>query len=272
MKNKVYVLNLRGEKEPFSFSKVLKSAKNAGASKELAFQIAKQIEKEVFEGMKTSEIFERIYQLLSEKSFSSAIRLNLKKAIERLGPTGFPFEKFVGKILEKEGFQIKLNQEIPGFCTNYEIDFLAQKDNFLYIGECKFHHLPGGRIDLQVALANYARFLDIEKGRFLNSGIKYKSLLVTNTKFTSKAIQYSRCVGVELLGWKYPAKGGLESLIEKNELYPITILPSVSQNLAKFLIEQKIILAKDVLSKNFEKLNIAKKGVIFKEVRDLFNK
>jgi len=35
----VYVINSQGEQEPFSFRKVLKSARRAGASPNLAFEI-----------------------------------------------------------------------------------------------------------------------------------------------------------------------------------------------------------------------------------------
>jgi hypothetical protein len=269
MKKEIYVINLRGEREPFSFKKTYQSARNVGASKELAFEIAKEIEREVFPGISTSEIFERIFEILLERSPQSAIRFNLKRAILKLGPTGFPFEKFVGKIFEAEGFEVKTNQIVPGFCTKYEIDFLAKKENSILIGECKFHHVPGGRIDLQVALANYARFLDIEKGRFMNSKVNYKSILITNTKFTTEAIKYSNCVGVEFLGWKYPLGKSLEKLIEKNQLYPITILPSISGNLAKILIEEKIVLVKDVLGPEFEKLKIPKKQKILREAEIL---
>ena len=269
MAKEIYVLNLRGEREPFSFQKIFQSARNVGASKEIALQIAYQIQKEISPGIPTEEIFDRIFELLLEKSPRSAIRFNLKRAIEKLGPTGFPFEKFVGKVFSSEGFEVELNRIIPGYCTDYEIDFLAKKRNLIYIGECKYHQLVGGRVDLQDALANYARFLDIEKGRFLDSNIIYRSILVTNTKFTEKAIRYSICVGVELLGWKYPPEKGLEKFIEKNQLYPITILPSINSQLAKNLIEEKFVLVKDLLGEKFKKLKIPAKGKILREAKIL---
>lgn len=269
MGKEIFVINLKGEKEPFSFKKVYESARNCGASKELAISIASQIEKEVFPGISTSQIFDRIFELLMESSPQSAIRFNLKRSMEKLGPTGFSFEKFVGKVFESEGFEVKLNQIVPGFCINYEIDFLAKKGNLLYIGECKFKNQPGGRVDLHVALANYARFLDLQRGKFLNSKLKYKSIIVTNTKFTLEAIRYSECVGVLLLGWKYPKGRGLEFLIEKNKLYPITILPSVNRSLAEELIKQEIVLAREVLTKEFEKVKIKNKEKIIKEAEIL---
>jgi hypothetical protein len=265
MENKIYVVNLRGEKEPFSFRKVYQSARNAGASKELALEIAKEIEKEIFDGISTSQIFERIFELLLKKSARSAIKFNLKRAIEKLGPTGFPFEKFVAKIFEFEGFEVKTNQIIPGFCVDHEVDFLAKKENLVYLGECKFRQEPGGRVDLKAALANFASFLDIQKGKFLNSKLEYKSILVTNAKFTKEATKYSECVGVKLLGWRYPKGSGLEFLIEKNQIYPVTILPSVTSPIAKELISQGIVLVKEIFEKKFKEIKISKKEKILKE-------
>jgi len=272
MMEKIYVINLRGEREPFSFKKVYQSARNVGASKEVALKIARKIEKEVFDGISTSQIFDRIFELLLKETPQSAIKFNLKKSLEKLGPTGFPFEKFVARIFEIEGFEVKMNQIIPGCCVSYEIDFLAKKENFLYIAECKFRREAGGRVDLKSALANYARFLDIQRRKFFDTKMEYKSILITNAKFTTEAIKYSECVGVELLGWKYPRGGGLERLIEKNNFYPVTILPSVTAQIAKELISQDIVLAKDVFGKKFEKIKIPNKDRILKEAKILFEK
>jgi hypothetical protein len=265
----IYVTNKRGEKEPFSFKKLYQGVRNCGASKEVALEIASQIQKEIFPGISTQSIYQRIFELLLERSPKSAIKFNLKSGIEKLGPTGFPFEKFIARIFEVKGFEVKVNQIIPGFCVQYEIDFVAKKENLVYIGECKFHSIPGGRIDLQVALSNFARFLDIKNGKFLNSNLEYKSILVTNTKFTQEAISYSKCVGVELLGWKYPQGGGLEKEIEENKLFPVTILPSVSSELGKILVENKIVLVEDVFSPEFEKLRIGGRERILREAKIL---
>jgi len=269
---KIKVVNLRGIEEPFSFKKVYRSARNAGATREIAFEIARQIEKEAFDGISTAQIFKRVFELLAEKSPQAAIKFNLKKAMTKLGPTGFPFEKFVARIFEVKGFVVSTNQIVAGCCINYEIDFLAKKGNLIYIGECKFRQDPGGRVELKDALANYARFLDIQKGMFFDSKVKCRSILVTNAKFTNDAIKYSECVGVELLGWKHPKSKGLETVIEENKLYPITILPSVSSKIAKELIFQGVVLVKDIFKKTFEGVKIPKKRKVLKEGEILLGK
>ena len=251
----LYVINLRGEKEPFSFQKVYESAKRVGASKELAKKIAGTIEKEAKPGIKTAEIYKRVKELLSEKELKPALKFSLKEAMKKLGPTGFPFEKYIGQVFSSRGFKVKLNQIIDGYCCSYEIDFLAERGDVVLVGECKYRSDPTGKVDSNVALMNYARYLDIKKGRsFKDSTVE--SILVTNSKFTEKAAKYSGCVGVELLGWRYPRKKGLELLIEEKKMYPITVLPSLGDDVANIFAKKRMMMAKDILGidiKSFSK-------------------
>jgi hypothetical protein len=251
----LFVVKFDGEKEPFSVKKVYQSAKRAGASEKLAKKIAKKIEKEIYPDIKTSEIFRIVKNLLKQETPKTALRFNLKEGIKKLGPTGFPFEKYIGEIFSRNNFEVKLNRHIPGFCCKYEIDFLARKGSILYVGECKYRNLERGKVHSGIALANYARFLDIKKGKFFDKKLKVKSLLVTNRKFTSKAIKYSNCVGVKLLGWNYPKGQGLERLIGSQKLYPITMLPSLSRYLAEIFASKKIMLARDILDIDPKKLS-----------------
>jgi hypothetical protein len=273
----IYVINLSGEREPFSYNKVYNSARRAGAGEDLAKEIAGTVQKQAYPGIKTSAIYEKVKELLGKSAPASAIKFDLKEAMKKLGPSGFPFEKFVGKIFSSRGFQIRLNRHIRGRCASYETDFLAEKKSVLYLGECKYRMEGGNKIDLGVCLGNYARFLDIEKGELGKTSLKIKSLIVTNAKFTAKAEKYSKCTGVELLGWRYPGKKGLESLIEEKKIYPVTILPSVKKWLADILIAEKIILARDILkieAGRFAKRNKIGKNIIEnlqKEAKILLN-
>ena len=63
------IINSRGEKELFSFRKVSRSARRAGADSRTAKKIAEIIKSEVFSGMKTIDIFKRVRELLEEKNF-----------------------------------------------------------------------------------------------------------------------------------------------------------------------------------------------------------
>jgi len=254
---KVFVINSRGEKEPFSFNKVYKSARRAGASSDLAFKIAKEIEKEVYPGIKTRKIFRRVLQLLAREDKPTGIRFNLKEAIRRLGPTGFPFEKYIGEIFKAEGYNVSFNLHLSGKCAVlYEIDFIAWNEKKVFVGECKFHKNPGERVDLKVALMNYARFLDLKESKYMQrfNGLEIYPLIVTNTKFTNQVIRYSNCVGQKLLGWKYPRGEGLEKLVETNKLYPVTILPSFKRSMIEVFSQKRIMLVKDLFEHSKEEL------------------
>lgn len=258
------ITNAQGEKEPFSYEKVYQSAKRVGASEFQAREIAATIQKDAYSGMKTWEIFSKVKELLEKGNQKSAMRFSLKEAMRKLGPTGYSFEKYIGEIFESIGYKVKLNQFIPGKCVSYEIDFVAEKGDFMYIGECKYHKLPEGKVDLQVALANCARFNDIvDKGGFGKKAIK--SILVTNTKLTSEAIKYSECKNIDLLGWRYPAEQGLEYLIESRNLYPLTILPSCKGQLAEILLRERKMLVKDIVNADakgeFQRPELQKNGI-----------
>ena len=267
---KTFVINSKGEKEPFSFYKIYRSAKRAGASVGLAKEIAGEIEKQVYPGMKTREVFKKIKKLLSKRHLQASIRFSLKEAMRKLGPTGFLFEKFIREVLLANGFKVKINQYLQGFClVTYEIDFLSQKGKMIYIGECKYHRLPGERVNLQVALANYARFLDIEANSYFrklkSKGFQIEPMLVTNTKFSKEAIRYAQCKRTKLLGWRYPKSQGLEYLIEREKLYPITILPSLKGYLKEVFVQKRMMLAKDLLEADIsvlsKKLNLSQKAL-----------
>jgi len=279
----LYVINSRGDKELFSLQKVCRSARWAGASQELSRKIAKVIEKEAYPGIRTSEIFQKVKKLLHQKTPGAALRFNLKEGMRKLGPTGFPFEKFIGGIFRKLGFKVRINQHLPGSCLrDYEIDFLAEKGNLIYVGECKYRNFAGERVHSKDALATYARFLDILNGSFFKikkyKDFKIKTILVTNTKFTNRAKNYSNCVGVETLGWKIPRNKGLEYLIEKEKLYPVTILPSLNKYLRDVFVSEKIMLVEDVLkvdpqkfSKRF-KISVKYLYPLIKEAKTLLEK
>ncbi|MDD5433287.1 MAG: hypothetical protein PHE77_01355 [Candidatus Pacebacteria bacterium] len=255
-----YVVNSFGEQEPFSVQKVERSARRVGASLKLARQIAREVVTKIYNGIPTFEIFKIVKELLHQAQPVFGLKFNLKQAMKKLGPDGFGFEKYAAALLREACYTVKLNQFISGKCLGqYEIDFTAEKEKVFKIGECKYHSQNGVAVDQEVALANYARFLDISQGKFTLSkkaqGKELSALLITNTRFSTRAIQYSKCCGMELWGWKYPTNNGLEVFIDQNKLYPITILPSFQKQWTPAFNQRNIILALDVLKINLERLS-----------------
>lgn len=252
--NLIEVIKFNKEREPFSANKIYNSALRAGASFSLAKEISLDIEKEIYNGIKTAEIFKKVKDRLREKDIQLSMRFSLKEGIRRLGPEGFLFEDFTKKVLSNYCMVIKEGNIVSGKCGRYEIDFLAENNNNFFIGECKYRNRYNARIDINVSLKSFAILEDIEKGNIF-PGKKLRSFIVTNTRFTKDAIKYSNCKGIKLLGWKYPLKRGLERLIEEKRLYPVTILPALTKHIFAIFQKEGILLASEVLSIDIDKLS-----------------
>ena len=258
IKKQNQVIKSTGERADFSWNKVYRSARRVGATKEIAERIADCVEKEVRDGTTTLEIWTRIKQLLEQESPRLAMKFDLPRAMRRLGPTGFPFEKYIAAILKHQGYQIEAGKWARGKCVRHEVDILASKDDSYYLGECKYHNRRGLKIDLPTTLHYSARFLDLEQGPDILRRAKereIKTVLITNTQFTTQAIKYFKCIGKDLWGWRYPPGQGLQAVIDREKLYPITILPSFQGIRLKQAFSQSgKIMAKDVLTIDVKKV------------------
>jgi len=235
----IKIIKATGEIEPFSEEKVVSSLMRAGASKELANEIVEKIKPGLYQNIPSFQIYTSVMNLLKERQNEIATKYNLKNAIMKLGPSGYPFEKFIAGVLEEHGHKTQINQIIMGKCVSHEIDIVSQNSKKHMI-ECKFHSLPGGRTDIKVALYTYARFLDIkEKGGF------DLPWLITNTKVTKEVVSYAGCVGMKITAWDYPVGESLNELIDESNLIPITAATDLSQEQITSLIEKGIVYFKD---------------------------
>jgi len=252
--DKIFVINNLGEKEVFSPTKLYKSARRSGASKELASRVVNTISPLVKNGDTTKNIYKLMKGLLLKLEKPVGIKFSLKESLRKLGPTGYPFEIFMGELFARYGFQTKIEIFVKGICVDYEIDFQAVKDKTMYLSECKYHSDSGSRVDINTILIAYASFVDMDQGEYCSSykkqGGQVKRLVVTNTKFTNKAIKYASCFGVGLLGWHYPDNSGIEHLIDSSRLYPITILPSMNNYLLDIFFKRGIVFCVDLLKWN----------------------
>lgn len=240
-----------GQLEPFSEEKVALSLKRAGVDHNLTETILTHLRQKLYEGIPTQRIYSHIFEFLRQENPSILGKFNLKKAIMELGPTGYPFERFVGALLKHHGYTVATGVNVFGRCVNHEVDVVAEKDKEHFMIECKFHNQPGAHSDVKVALYVKARFDDITAVWEKKPGHQRKfhqAWLVTNTKLTSDAIQYGECVGMKLIGWNYPNKGSLRDLIEDSGLHPITCLSSLTSTQKQVLLAHDIVLCKNLLN------------------------
>jgi len=276
--NVINIKKASGELEPFSFQKLRESLQRSGASLKEIDTVINCIKPTLYNEITTKEIYRRAFSILKKHNRLHASKFSLKKALFDLGPTGYPFEKLIGALLKQKGFKTKVSVILPGKCVTHEIDVLAQKNNYTYAIECKFHLKPNHVNNVKIPLYINSRFIDIQEQWNKNS--KKKSFLkqgwiVTNTRFTEDAINYASCAGLHLLSWDYPKNDGIKDNIDKFGLYPITTLTTLTKKEKKLLIENDIILTKELLKASFilKKLDFSEVKIkkIISEVQDLCN-
>ena len=247
--DKINIIKANGDKAPFEIEKVRISLERAGTDKLLVEEIVQDIVKEVYDGMTTKKIYQMAFRMLKGKARVSASRYKLKKALMELGPSGYPFEKLVGKLLAHEGFDTKVGVIVQGNCVQHEVDVIAQKDNKHYMIECKYHSDQGRYCNVKIPLYIQSRFLDVEKQWEKQQGHETKfhqGGVYTNTRFTTDAIQYGTCVGLLLTSWDYPKGDGLKERIDKSGLYPLTSLTTLTKTEKSKLLDKGIVLCKEI--------------------------
>ncbi|HSD98541.1 MAG TPA: restriction endonuclease [Patescibacteria group bacterium] len=238
----VDIIKANGEKQAFSEEKLRHSIHRAGIPKDLEEKVVAHIHTKLHEGMHTADIYKHIVEFLDTANAShQRAKYSLKQAIMQLGPTGYPFEKFVARILDSEGFSTTTDVIVKGRCVSHEVDVVATKGNEKVMVEAKFHNSTGITTDLHVSLYTRARFEDVQDSEKFT-----KAMLVTNTKITTDALTYAQCVGTDVLGWSYPDNASLRDLVEKYHLHPITSLTQLSQMQKQQLLEQEIVLCQDL--------------------------
>ncbi len=245
------IIKADGTLEEFKVNKLRSSLRSAGANGKEIEKIVSRIESTLTEGEHTHVIYQKAFEMLREMAEPAAAKYSLRRAVYELGPTGFPFEDFLGKLFEAEGYRVKKRLLIKGKCVTHEIDLAAYKTDDSFVVEAKFHMHPGVKSDLQVVLYSYARLLDITshpscKGD--NCGIQALSV-ITNTKFTSAAIRYAECVGLRLLSWDYPRGNSLQQRIERSGLYPIPVITRLSVTQKRKLLEVGIVTCDELIRK-----------------------
>lgn len=249
----IWVIKSTGEREQFSLSKLRRSLSRSGADDETIQRIIDHILPELHDGMKTSQIYKHAYSILKKNKYPAAIRYSLRKAVMELGPSGFPFEKYVAEVMRGKGYATRTGVVLPGFCVSHEVDVLMSKGDRHIFVECKFHNQQGIKTDVKVALYVHARFLDLQKAHDEahkkhegEVGRVHEGWLVTNTKLTLDAIQYANCAGLTIIGWDYPEKGNLQDLILETGVHPLTFLSSLSSKEKSSLLERGVVMCRDL--------------------------
>lgn len=248
------IVKSSGEKAKFSINKLKASLYRIGADEQTVNQIIYKVKDELYQGISTKEIYNRAFSLLKKKKSYLASKYKLKKAIYELGPTGFPFERFIGAILKYSGYEIEIDKILQGECVSHEIDVIAHKNDETSIIECKFHSEEGLNCNVKVPLYINSRYNDVKafwNAKSKNSSKLTKGWLVTNTRFTEDAVQYGKCVNLYLLSWDYPRNDGLKDRIDRLSLYPVTVSTLLTNREKQFLLSRDVVLCRELIGDDF---------------------
>ncbi len=243
------IVKSTGDTEKFDIEKLSKSLERSNANDKEIAKVTNEVMSWIHEGASTKDIYNKAFNVLRRYKSSSAARYSLKKAIMELGPTGFPFEEYIGQLLKHQGFEIEVGVVVQGQCIQHEVDVVAVANKKQYLVECKFYNTPGKVANVHVPLYIHSRFNDIVKKR--SAMPKYKDFefycwIVTNTRFTSDAADYGRCAGLHLMSWDYPNGHSLKEMIEKISFYPITALTNLNKNNKIALMKKGIVLCQQI--------------------------
>jgi hypothetical protein len=253
MDTNVTVIKASGEKVKFSLDKLQLSLSKSGADHHTIQQVVDIVNSELYDGITTKEIYKRAFNLLKKKGSYLASKYKLKKAIYELGPTGYPFERYISAILKYSGYETSVGEILQGTCVTHEIDVVAIKDGSTTPIECKFHSEEGRNCNVKIPLYIASRYKDVK----LHWDSKPQDTklaqgwVVTNTRFTDDALQYGKCIGLYLLSWDYPKNDGLKDRIDRLGLYPITVSTLLSSREKAFLLSRDVVLCRDLIDDAF---------------------
>ncbi|MFA6522667.1 MAG: hypothetical protein WCT24_03700 [Patescibacteria group bacterium] len=245
-----------GEVVAFDEQKVRTSIQKSGADVSVADAAMQAILPQVHDGMTTAELYAIVRAELKKIGGGFAGRYSLKKGIIALGPSGFPFEKYVAAILRAYGYTAQTPEEdIQGSCVWHEVDVLAQKDGREIFCEAKFRTDFLGLVHLKDVMATYARYLDLVDGSVLGHCPHFtEAWILTNGRFTDRGRAFGPCKGMKLTGWNFPKEETFASLVDHKALYPITVLETAKKYDLDVLLQRGLVLCHDIVSLEAQEL------------------
>lgn len=259
----VIIKKASGDTEAFDVRKLIRSLKNAGADEAAITDIVEDIQSWVYDGVSTAKIYARAYKAYRQRSLSGALLYKLKMALNSMGPSGHPFEHFIGELFRAQGYDVKVALVMQGASINHEMDVIATKAKELTLMECKYSEKQGHTVSIQVPLYVHSRVNDIVEK--LQEQDQYKDMsfcagVVTNGRFSPDSMEYSRCKDIRLLGWDFPKDQGIKNLMETLKIFPITILTNLNKEDKQRLMAEGIVTC-SLLGKHpgmLEKLGLSK--------------
>jgi hypothetical protein len=268
--SEIYVIKASGDRVLFEQEKLIRSLDKAGAGQDIITEVLNGLNDQLYDGITTRKIYRQAYKILNKLSKRGAGRYKLKEAIFELGPSGYPFEIFVGELLKSQGYKVEVGIIVQGKCVKHEVDVVAENEHNHFIVECKFHSAPNKKSNVVVPLYIHSRFRDIVAAMHQLPGHHTKlhqSWLVTNTRFTTDAIDYGTCSGMNMISWDYPRDTNLSKRVSRSGIHPITSLSCLKKAEKQKLLSLGIVTCHILLDSRKQLVDL---GFSEKRVNNVF--
>jgi len=267
-----------GELVLFNSDSLRHSLTRSGANNEQVEKVYTQIKEKLFDGISTRELYQLAFEALKSQRNSFAARYSLKKALRELGPEGFYFEKWIARLFQEYGFESTTGQTIQGHAVSHEIDVVASKGYEMLAIECKFRNDIDAKISVTTPMYFLSRFKDISdiSYHFFGQNKKFtQGWLVTNAYLTSDSKDFGKYYNVNFLSWDYPTDNSIKKRVDKAVFYPVTCLTTLTDVEEKTLLQNQIILVKDIINNKEAlkslKLDSEKLRLVLEEARELID-
>ncbi|WP_413533046.1 ATP cone domain-containing protein [Empedobacter brevis] len=251
-----------GELIPYNPKALKRSLTKSGAKREEVEEVFELVSKDIYNEIPTKELYRIAFSHLKNYRNSYAARYSLKRALRDLGPEGYYFEKWIGKLMQAAGYQSLNSEIVQGNAVTHEIDVVASKDDQLLFCECKFRNDEDAKISVTTPMYFLSRMKDVENHtyHFFGRDLKpTKGFLVTNAYLTTDSIDFANYYGIGLISWDYPETRSIKYLVDNAALYPITCLTTLTPEQEKVLLSKECILVKDLQQNNkfLDELNLS---------------
>ncbi len=237
-----------GKWEKFSSDRYQASLINASVPSDLIEKLITQIE-EAPEIRSSKDIYDYTYTYLKIVDRSLAARYSLKQALHQLGFHPPAFMQFIGKMFMEQDYTVRMEHTLKGQCIDHDTDIIIDRNTDRYLIKCIYKKEPGQHTNISSVLSIKALFDDLSD-RWQQTQepalVCNKAWLITNARITPKAISFASCSNIELLGWDYPDKANLATMIQAHGLYPISCLTGLTKTQKIILIQKNFLLCKEL--------------------------
>lgn len=253
--------------EEFNEKKYRRSLEKTGLNLTECHEIS-EVVGDIHNYFSTKELHQATYKALLKKSKLHAANYNIKQAIFRLGPTGYPFEILCAQMLNAKGYETKVSCMVKGIHVKHEVDVIAKREDGDIYCECKYHSKKYHKNDIKIPLYVNSRFLDIKEA---HPELNFEYAIFSNTQFSKDAIRYANGVGLQLFSMNYPEKNTFCDIIRKYKVYPVTVLKSLRVKDHNDLLEKGIVVIKQIEPDHLKALGLKPPQItkVMQEVRIL---